>query len=221
MQEIGHDSRRDGAVRIEEGLADVEIAHVLAVGERGDFLVDRLDPVTRGTGLLTPWEHAQKQDLSLRQSAAQFRDDRLDPLRDLVGCIIGKVVGADHEHRHFGTDPVELAILDPPQDMLGAVASNAEIGGVARPVVALPDSVVVPTLRDRVAQKEEINVALFRLRQEVFMHFHPGALARRRNDSGGTLRADRQARRRQRRDDDDTQFRQQEDRTPNAHGGFS
>ena len=39
----------------------------------------------------------------------------------------------------LGSMPVELAVLNPPEDVLGPVAADAEVGRVARAVEPLPD----------------------------------------------------------------------------------
>ena len=44
------------------------------------------------------------------------------------------VVGADHEDDDLGLDALELAVLDPPQDVLGPVAADAEVGRIPGPV---------------------------------------------------------------------------------------
>src|SRR5947209_6070210 len=79
----------------------------------------------------------------------------------LLRRVGAEVVGADHQDGDLGLDPVELAVGDPPEDVLGAVAPDAEVGRVARGVVALPDldravALLVlarPALRDRVAEE--------------------------------------------------------------------
>ena len=48
------------------------------------------------------------------------------------------VVGADHQDRDPGMNPVDLTVLDSPEDMLRAVAADPEIGRVTGPVEPLP-----------------------------------------------------------------------------------
>ena len=45
----------------------------------------------------------------------------------------------------LGVDAVDLAVVDPPEDVLGAVAADAEVGGVPRGVVPLPRGVARPS----------------------------------------------------------------------------
>ena len=92
------------------------------------------------------------------------------------------VVGPDHEHDHLGLDSIELAVLNPPENMLGSVAADAEVGRFPGPIEPLPDVVVVPPLSDRIAQKEQVDISLLRLVQEPPVQLHPGAFPRRGND---------------------------------------
>jgi hypothetical protein len=55
-------------------------------------------------------------------------DDLLDAGRDLLAGSAAAVVRADHEHDELGLDAFELAVLDPPQHVLRAVAADAEVG---------------------------------------------------------------------------------------------
>ena len=92
-----------------------------------------------GLGLLAAGEDGEQEDLGPGQLLAERRDDGLDALGDLVGGVGAGVVGADHQDDDLGADAVELAVLDPPEDVLGAVAADAEVGRVAGAVVPLPD----------------------------------------------------------------------------------
>ena len=49
------------------------------------------------------------------------------------------VVGAEHEDGDLGLDAVEFAVLDPPDDVLGLVAADAEVGGLVFTVERFPD----------------------------------------------------------------------------------
>ncbi len=126
-----------------------------------------------GVGLLAAGEDAEQQDLGLGRRC------RSSSTMALIPCAISSavaelgVVGADHEHDDLGLDAVELAVLDPPEDVLGPVAADAEIGRVPRPVEPLPDRVVVPALRDRIAEEEQVDVPLLGSLEEAAVQFHP------------------------------------------------
>ena len=77
-----------------------------------------------------------------------------------------EIVGADQDHRDLRRDAVDLAMLDAPEQMRGRVALEAEIERVAIAVEALPDrreilprgrAVMLPVLRDGVAEEDEID----------------------------------------------------------------
>ena len=78
-------------------------------------------------------------------------------------------------------------MLKPPEHMLGPIAADPEIGGVPGPVEAFPDRVVMPPLGDRIAQKEQVDVPLLGLCEELLVHLHPRALAWGRRDGGRGL----------------------------------
>src|SRR5206468_5766031 len=68
---------------------------------------------------------------------------------------------------------------EPPEDVLGPVAADPEVGRLARGVVASPDVLAgpLPALRDRVAEEEDADVALPGLLQEPFVLLGPGTRA--------------------------------------------
>jgi hypothetical protein len=132
-------------------------------------------------------KNAQEQHLGLGQPPAQLLDDRRDASGNLVGRVGPGVVGADHQDRDLGMNSVDLTVLDAPEDMLRAVAADPEIGRVAGPVEPLPHLIIVPSLGDRVAQEEEVDVALPGLIEELLVHLHPPPLARGRSDGVRSL----------------------------------
>ena len=146
----------------------------LAIFSLTDFSRSRI-----GRRLLAPGENAEQQDLGLGQPLAQLMHDGGDSLGDLVGRAAAGVVGADHQHDDLGLDALELAVLNPPEDVLGPVAADAEVGRLARAVEPLPRFLgAVPALGDRVAQEEQVDVPLLGLLQKRLVHIHPGPVAR-------------------------------------------
>jgi hypothetical protein len=52
---------------------------------------------------------------------------------------LAEIVGADQDHRGFRVNAESLAIFDPPEQMGGGVAFEAQVNGVAAGVIMLPD----------------------------------------------------------------------------------
>jgi len=80
-----------------------------------------------------------------------------------------EVVRADEQHDRPRRDAVELAVPDPPEDVLGAVADDAEVGRLPAAEVALPVrlELALPVLGDRVAEHVEVDVAPLRLVRRI------------------------------------------------------
>jgi len=70
-------------------------------------------------------------------------------------------------------NPVQLAVLKPPEDVLRAIAAPAEVRGVPAEEVGRPvrqELRVVggaPAAHDRIAGKVDVDFALLRLRQQL------------------------------------------------------
>src|SRR5206468_1158135 len=80
-------------------------------------------------GPVGPREDAQQEHLGGGQLLADGLDDPGVRPRDGGGRVGLDVVGAEQEHDDLGGDAVELAVGDAPEDVLGAVAADAEVGG--------------------------------------------------------------------------------------------
>ncbi|MEO6811551.1 MAG: hypothetical protein ABI353_20755 [Isosphaeraceae bacterium] len=68
-------------------------------------------------------------------------------------------------------------MVEPPKDVFGPVAADAEVGRVPRAIVALPDGIVVPPLGDRVAEEEQVDVPLLGPLEERLVHRRPNPRA--------------------------------------------
>lgn len=82
-------------------------------------------------------------------------------------------------------------MVNAPDDVLGAVAADAKVGGVKRRVVFVPDirAVIAPEISDGIAEKQKVNATFFvdghELRVPLMIVF--GIAANRRNDGGVIL----------------------------------
>ena len=121
-------------------------------------------------------EDREQQDFRAGAFRLQLGDDRLHALGGLRGralidlivvlllrpALMSRVVRADHEHDLLRLEAVEVAVLQAPQDMLRAVAADAEVRGLQRRPILLPDRLAfaLPAVRDGVAEEDELGLAL-------------------------------------------------------------
>ena len=77
-------------------------------------------------------------------------------------------------------DAVQFAVVHAPKDVLGAVAADAEVGGVARRVILVPDirAAVAPEVGDGIAHEQNVNAALLRFLHKTFVTFDPAGIPR-------------------------------------------
>ena len=144
-------------------MADVEIGHVFAVVEFLDDLVDLGKFAALGGEILAAGEDAEEEDFGLGGAFLDFFDDGGDAFDDLAGGVVFAVgiVGADHDDGDFGFDAFEVSVLQAPEDVLGAVTTDAEVHGFAIGVMFFPDffgSAAFPALGDGVADENELGV---------------------------------------------------------------
>jgi len=181
VQAVGHDPLGKRAVGSEKLVAEVEELHVLAVIELGQFFVDQLDAVhgffrlllALGRPVRPPRKNSQQQDFGLRVGGFEFLDDGGVARDDLVVGVAAEVVGADHHDEDLGLHAVELAIFQAPQDVLGAVAADAEVFGVPARELFLPDllAAAMPAVSDRIPDEIKIDATFFR---QLDVFFVPG-----------------------------------------------
>ncbi|ETC88575.1 hypothetical protein XHC_1853 [Xanthomonas hortorum pv. carotae str. M081] len=129
-------------------------------------------------------QHAHQQDVRARQFLFDRRDHRIDAQLSLLGGLaeMAGVVGADQHQGNLGLQTVDLAIGQPPQHVLGAVAAEAQIERAAAAVEGLPGrlELFVRRLRffvvlgDRIADQQQRRVGvLFDLLQHLRVSLRP------------------------------------------------
>ena len=97
-------------------------------------------------------------------------DNLLDPGADFFGRIGATIIRADQEDNDLGADPIEFAIRDTPNDMLGLIAADPEASGLVSAVVVLPDMRdFFPLEGDRIAEEEQTNWPGFGSREVLFV----------------------------------------------------
>ena len=166
-------------VRLEERIVDVHIEDRFVVGELGDKSVG-------GVILLTPLvvirgsagENRQEENLHLRLLLPEQLHDLSNALRSLLGAasvngsavlfhcapLVSSVVGTDHENGKlsFRLEAVVVTILQSPENVLGAIAADAEIRGFeGRPMFG-PNFLAssFPTGRDGITEEDKRSFAL-------------------------------------------------------------
>ena len=120
-------------------------------------------------------------------SLAQPGDDRLDAGGDIFRRVAAGVVGTDHDHGQLRLDPVDIAVIQPPQHVLRLIAADARVHRLPRTVVFLPHGIVVPALRDRVAEEDQIDVPLRGAGVDLLVTLVPIAVARHGDRRGWLL----------------------------------
>ena len=109
VEEVRHDRAWKGAVLLEKGRREVEyLDHRILRGE-GDSAVDDVVDFTKwvvGTG--TARKDLEQQDPHLRLCPAQLPQDGEDAVDGIVGGVIIRIVGPDHEHAESRAQSIRL-----------------------------------------------------------------------------------------------------------------
>ena len=117
-------------------------------------------------------EDREKQNLRVRKIPPELEDDGADALGDLGRGEAAGVVRADHEHHGLRLKSLAFAVPQTPQDALRRVSRDREVGGPHVAEVFVEDRLVCvlqPPVGDRVAVKEQIDLALLRGGDESFV----------------------------------------------------
>jgi hypothetical protein len=113
------------SIGILEVVREVEVDDLFAIGEGGELGVHFANGVHDGAGSR---KDGTQNDLGVRQALFEFGEDGFDAKDGVLGRLAAAhIVGANHEHRNLRLYALDLAILQAPQDILGAVAALAEI----------------------------------------------------------------------------------------------
>jgi len=185
MDEIGHHVTRDRSVRLDHLRTDVNERDPLPVIKRLDLFVDggNLAPASIGRFFSTR-KDSHENDVRVWAAFLVFRDEQFDTVGDLRGAVLAAVVGANHENDNFWINPINLAVVETPQDVLHMVAFNAEIGGDSR-ITLVPHFFAgrLPAVHDRIALKN--NVEMFSAEARHFALHVFGSIGAEGGNGGG------------------------------------
>jgi len=189
MEIVGHHGFGDRAVAFNQLGAEINVENVFAVVHFGEGLVDLEDFAALDAEGLAARENGQQDDFRAGLADADLAHDGGHALKDVGLAVVLGVVGADHHDGGFGLDAVELAVLKTPEDVLGVVAADAHVDGLAGAVELLPDifAVPLPAFGDGVADELDVVVAgggLGALEDQVLA---VGGVARARDGNDGVV----------------------------------
>ncbi len=166
VEEVGHEGAGKDAFRGEVAGGDVatndNIFFCKGGNEEVDFVINlTLDVIFVGTA----GEDIEDGDFCLGAVLAEVGHDGFDAFKSLleggVGVVAG-VIGANHKHDAFGGNNIPVNTLDAPKDVLGSVATEAEIEGVAEELFLQVRCAFIPKMGNRVADKDRV-MGVFRL----------------------------------------------------------
>jgi hypothetical protein len=179
MQPVHRHSVEEPAVGIRQLVVDVEVAHLPAIGERRDVPIDLIDLWYDGEAVVAGKDRRQDDGRLRRFCTAQI-DDGLDPTRDvrdlgLAARLPAHVVGARLNDDDLRVDTIDLAVREPPQNVLDAVSAPSEVRSIPAEEVLSPVGEEVgiiersPPSGDGIADEIHVDAASFGLCQQLVM----------------------------------------------------
>src|SRR5690242_16801451 len=173
MKSVGHDLSRDNSIH-QELVADIHVKHLFVVRELRQACVDGFDDgvhdgrLLRSTGVVAR-ENSEYKDLRLGLLLLELFDNETIAVDDLSDRIGRGVVRAKHENDQFRLKPFEFAVLHAPQHTLSCITRYGKVGRFQWSKIRFPyfstggfasPKRPVEPVGDRVADKEEVDVAL-------------------------------------------------------------
>ena len=164
------------SVGAEEVATDVEIEHHLVVGQLGEALVDLIVDLTEVIAVIrAAGEDCQQEDFRVGQLLPQLVHDGLHTRGGFLRQAAVGIARSGHHHGQLGRDAINVAMIQPPENVLRAIAADAQVDGVAFAVELLPHRLACsfPALRDRIADEDQVDVALLHAGIDLFVLPHP------------------------------------------------
>ena len=166
MQPVRHDPL-GVIILVEELLADVDKNDFPPIGERADDFVRTVDFRTRhlrpvdALRTVPPRKDRHQDDLRLRLLLTDHVQARLDTRGDLLRRI-RRIVRADQQHHAFRAIAVQLAVFEPPQEVLRTVSGEPREQQTMFRLDLFQDrrAPALPAVRDGIAAEDEVDLAL-------------------------------------------------------------
>ena len=155
MEEVWHEGAGEDAFRGEVAGGDVATNDSVFLSKGGDEEVDFVINLTFDVIFVgTAGEDIEDGDFCLGAVLAEVGHDGFDAFKGLlkgrIGVVAG-VIGANHKHDALGGNNIPVNALDAPKDILGFVATEAEIEGVAEELFLQVGGMFIPEVGDGVA----------------------------------------------------------------------
>src|ERR1035437_739968 len=200
VQPVGEKVARQRAVRRDKFYTEVEKFDFAAVSELGNPGVHGFDLFADLIRFFAARKNAEQKNFALRLTELDLadqignaRDDFRRGVARLAVVLVAGVVRADEQDDDFGADVFEFAVFNPPENVLDAVPTDAEVRRVAWRVKLRPDFAAAvapaPAVGDGIANEQKVNAALFCLGNIGFVPRYPvGRKIARRREERGVLR---------------------------------
>ena len=145
--------------------------------------IDCLDSLISGARL--SGKYREDNDWSIRQAFPHFAHDGSNPCKNVlrfvgrVGLfVLVHIVGANHQGDKLRGNPIESAIVNPPENVLGSIAGETQVQEIA----PIEDSgIFAPGMSDGVTNHHKIDLFVFCLLELLPVEFGHEFFKRRRN----------------------------------------
>ena len=168
MKEIAHDVHAQGSIGTEEFGAKIEINDFRAVAELCQQRIGVVDfEAIRIGGQRLARKDGLEDDDGIGANLSVLADDLTDPVGDILrGTGVLHVIGADHQEDDLRVQALGLPVGEPPEEILGGIAGDAEIEWVIMGECGGPDldAGSLPEIGDGIPVKDDVDAGALRRR---------------------------------------------------------
>lgn len=154
----GEKALLEGPVGLSEKAIRIQISNTQLCGPLGQPAIDRFINLAP-PDMVCPRKKGNQKEFRWGQFQLDLQTDRLDAIERFFWNTIPGVVRANGNHHELRIDAIQLPVRGSSQDLLGPVAPQTQVQGVAVTVVFLPDRFadVFPSARDRASGEDQIH----------------------------------------------------------------